>query len=917
MSGRAQPTCPNCGVALESAGSGALCPACLMSGVLRAGAETVGVGHDLETQPIASPRSRGGRARPSFKLPCELGDYTLLSLLGQGGMGAVFEAEQRSTGRRLALKLLDQRLDSPEMRRRFLREGRLAARVNHPASLYVFGSEEIDGVPVITMEIAPGGTLQDALDRRGPLPVADAIDAVLNMIDGLEAAFDRGVLHRDIKPSNCFVSPDGTVKVGDFGLSVSTQPSSDTFMTQTGNVMGTPAFASPEQLRGDEVDVRSDIYSVGATLFTLLTGRAAFEGGNAVQVVANVIETPPAPVSRFRNDLPPGLERVVANCLAKEPAGRYGDYAALRDALLPFGSIVPEPATQAQRTAAGWIDYLTAFLPTYAALMIAVGPAALIIRPLYEFTPAAWRYYLLLFGIGFVYFAVAEGIWGAGLGKWVMNLRVVRKDGRALGVGRALLRIFIPIAFIESVRIPLTIAVLPQGVWSSMDVLVLIGLSISCPWLVGLLWIPARRSNGLATVWDLATGTRVVVRPRGSRRPAAAGVADSEAASESAADSPSESAPELVPELALRIGPFRVISEIAPGDWLMADDPVLRRQTWLLRRVGNPLSEARRAVARPGRPRWLQEIKVDVEVWDAFEASRGTPLSERIAKGPVRWSTMRYWLYDLAAELWAAQRDGTLPLAYSLADVWITDDERAVLLDASWPRLPGSDAGWAGPIPVDTLDAQQRLLQTVADHVDPLSVPLHAQPALHNLRAASFQKLTFLTGTLRGLLNKPADVSKGLRAVSLFVIPGYAWIASFLGIASNVDPSADFMVWVGRVAIAGLVMMNIIGLVDIILAFWKKSTGLSTFGLEAVSETGRASRGRMLARTAIMWLPVLVPTGVLVAIALANGTWIDFRAAAIVGAVTLAGAGVFAVSAIVNPTRGLHDRLAGVWVGRR
>lgn len=876
-----------------------------MSGVLQADAEILPVDHEGETQSIVSPQSARSRVRPAFQLPRELGEYTLLSLLGQGGMGMVFEAEQRSTGRRLALKLLDQRLDSPEMRRRFLREGRLAARVNHPAILYVFGSEEIDGIPVITMEIAPCGTLQDALDRRGPLPVADAVDAVLNMIDGLEAALERGVLHRDIKPSNCFVSPDGAVKVGDFGLSVSTLPSADTFMTQTGKVMGTPAFASPEQLRGDEVDIRSDIYSVGATLFTLLTARAAFEGDNAVQVVANVIDSPPAAISRFRDDLPPGLERVVARCLAKEPAGRYADYAALRNALLPFSSIVPEPAMQSQRTAAGWIDYLTAFLPAYAVLMITVGPKALFIRPLYELTFAAWQYHLLLLAIGFLYFAVAEGIWGAGLGKWIMNLRVVGKNGRAPGVGRALLRVFVPIAFIESVRIPLSIATLPEGAWSAFNAFVPTGISIACPWLVVLLWIPARRGNGFATVWDLATGTRVVVRPRGNRRPVDGRGAYAGAITESA------------DEQARRVGLFRVISEIEAGDWLLADDPVLRRQAWLLRRVGNPLSEARRAVARPGRPRWLQEIETNGEVWDVYEASRGTPLSERLAHGPVPWSTMRYWLYDLAAELWAAQRDGTLPLACGLDNVWITDDGRAVLLDAPWPRRPEWDAAHAEPIPVDSLSAQQRFLRALADHVDPLSVPLHAQPALQNLRSGSFEKLTFLTGTLRGLLNKPADVSQSLRAASLVVIPGYAWIATFVGIGSNTDPSVEPIVWIGRVAIAGLVMMNIIAFFDVTLAFWRKSTGLTTFGLEVVTETGRASRARMLARSAIMWLPVLAPTGVLGAIALANGTWIDFHAAASVGAVTLAGAGVFVVSAIVNPTRGLHDLLAGVWIGRR
>ena len=226
---------------------------------------------------------------PSFpeptEFPCAFGGYTLLRLLGRGGMGAVYEAEQVATGRRVALKMLGQQLDSPDMRERFLREGRFAAGINHPNSLYVFGTEEIERRPVITMEIAGSGTLDDTLKKRGLIPVSEAVDAILNVIAGLEAASAGGVLHRDVKPSNCFVSHDGSVKVGDFGLSVSTLSTADTFATATGVILGTPAYASPEQLRGDDLDVRADIYSVGATLFTLLTGQAPFEGKKEVDPI--------------------------------------------------------------------------------------------------------------------------------------------------------------------------------------------------------------------------------------------------------------------------------------------------------------------------------------------------------------------------------------------------------------------------------------------------------------------------------------------------------------------------------------------------------------------------------------------------------------------------------------------------------
>ena len=364
--------CKRCGAVIPATSTEKLCPACLVSGALNPpGGETVSM----------TPGESFSFYGPS-EFPCEFGDYRLLGLLGRGGMGTVYEAEQISTGRRVALKMLGQQLDSPEMRKRFLREGRLAAGVNHPNSLYIFGSEEIEGLPVITMEIAGAGTLKDKLKKHGPMTVTESVDAILDVISGLEAAFANGVLHRDIKPSNCFVSPDGSVKVGDFGLSVSTLARTDTFVTAHGKIMGTPAYASPEQLRGDSLDVRADIYSVGATLFTLLTDRAPFEGDNAVQVVANAVNKKPKPLSEFRKDVPPGLERAVTRCLAKEPEGRYANYTALRNALLPFSSKEPEPASMKVRASTGWIDYLIAFLPPYVVLMLFVGVDKLIIRPL-------------------------------------------------------------------------------------------------------------------------------------------------------------------------------------------------------------------------------------------------------------------------------------------------------------------------------------------------------------------------------------------------------------------------------------------------------------------------------------------------------------------------------------------------------
>src|SRR5262249_43789590 len=141
------------------------------------------------------------------------GSYRIGRLLGRGGMGEVYEAEHAKTGRRLALKILRSRLQNADERARVLREGQLAASISHPHTVYIFGSEEISGTPVISMELTPGGTLKDRVAASGPLAPAEAAAAVLDIIGGLDAAQSAGILHRDIKPSNCFVDERGAVKV--------------------------------------------------------------------------------------------------------------------------------------------------------------------------------------------------------------------------------------------------------------------------------------------------------------------------------------------------------------------------------------------------------------------------------------------------------------------------------------------------------------------------------------------------------------------------------------------------------------------------------------------------------------------------------------------------------------------------------
>ncbi|MHC4657259.1 MAG: protein kinase domain-containing protein [Planctomycetota bacterium] len=815
--------------------------------------------------------------------------------LGRGGMGTVYEAEQIATGRRVALKMLGQQLDSPEMRKRFLREGRLAAGVNHPNSLYIFGSEEIEGLPVITMEIAGAGTLKDKLKKHGPLAVTEAVDAILDVISGLEAALTRGVLHRDIKPSNCFISPDGSVKVGDFGLSVSTLAKTDTFATATGKIMGTPAYSSPEQLRGDALDVRADIYSVGATLFTLLTDRAPFEGDNAVQVVANAVNQKPKPLTELRQDTPPGLEKVVARCLAKEPDGRYTDYKALRNALLPFSSKEPEPASMNIRGSAGWIDFLIAFLVPYVALMLLVGGEKLTAWPIYERSLYSARYYIALWSFGFLYFSIVEGIWGAGLGKYLKGLRVVRTNGQPPGFARALIRIMIPIGIIEVIRNPLNMLLISDAGRIWLQIVIYVVTANACAWIPVLLTLRVRRENGFATLWDLVSGTRVVIKPKGTVRPSFE----------------PETGRVISAEGADSIGPYRIIKEMVPGKWIAATDPVLRRQIWLLRRTSSALSPARRNLARHGRLRWLQKVETPKATWDAFEATEGVPFSSLIEGGKhLPWSRLRHWLGDLASELWAATGDKTMPSELSLDHVWVTAQGRAVLLDEPWP---GVQTG-AESIAVGDLAGQQRFLSVIAACAESTSLPLHARAVLKNLEDAKFEKLSFLAGTLRGLLDKPAEVSRGIRAGSIFMMPLYFWTLAFVGFFQGEmvqqwkdSPGGFFMITI-MVVLGAMALFQLLGLA------LRSTIGHSIFRLAVVNTKGElANRVTLLRRWAIVWLPLFIPMS-FTALLIKRG---EHNAAFVSALVLLLLWISAAVYAVIHPNRGLHDRLAGTWVVRR
>jgi uncharacterized RDD family membrane protein YckC len=730
--------CLECDAPLSPAESQGLCARCLLK---------LGLASQFGENSVAEAGGRKLVPPPMF--PFDFGGYHVQRLLGRGGMGAVSVAEEIGTGRRVALKVLGHTLDSEEVRKRFLREGRLAASLNHPNSVYIFGTEEIDGAPVITMELVAGGTLRDRM-RKGPLPVKEAVDAILGVIAGLEAAAAAGVLHRDVKPANCFVAPDGTVKIGDFGLSVSTLARDDSQLTASGVMLGTPSFAPPEQLRGDELDVRADIYSVGATLYSLLTGRPPHEGDNAVQVVASVLDKTPKPIGEFRQDVPPGLVEVIGRCLVKKRGDRYADYAALREALLPFSGSVPEPAPLGLRFIAGIIDCLLAFLPN--TILTVYFAHDLSTR--WAETRAAGDALNFFGTLAFViaYFTLGEARWGATPAKALCGFRVMGPDGGPPSYGRALLRTLLFLAIFESGALLQALlghaapAITSQRFGFGFDELGTLIFVLS--------FCTMRRRNGFAALHEIATGTRTVVREKRSPRPQLE-------VAPLAASSPNES-----PE---RVGPYRLVSRRADAGWAEGFDDILRRHVWIRFSPPGmpPVDEARREVSRATRLRWIGGLRTESANWDAYEAPLSAPL---LGVSPRPWRAVRYWLADLAGELHAGAKDGTLPGTIALANVSITADGRAVLLDEPRALEEG-----ARTFTCATPAGAQEFLHAVAENaVVRTGLPLHAQAFLQTLAAGAFEQLSHVVGNLQSLLAKPAEVSRRRRFAALALLPAGA-----------------------------------------------------------------------------------------------------------------------------------------------
>jgi Tol biopolymer transport system component/predicted Ser/Thr protein kinase len=274
-----------------------------------------------------------------------LGHYAIVEKLGEGGMGAVYKALDTRLERYVALKILPAgQMSDPDRRRRFAQEAKSASALNHPNIVTIYDIGETEGVYYIAMEYVAGRPLEDLVGGKG-LPLREALGLAIQIADGLGKAHAAGIVHRDLKPSNIMVTPDGLVKILDFGLAKlveSPVPAADQGATMTsprspateeGVILGTVSYMSPEQAAGKPVDARSDIFSFGSVLYEMLTGRRAFEGETKVSTLAAVIATDPAPPQTSRGPLPPEVERVVMRALRKDPQRRWQTMADLKVAL--------------------------------------------------------------------------------------------------------------------------------------------------------------------------------------------------------------------------------------------------------------------------------------------------------------------------------------------------------------------------------------------------------------------------------------------------------------------------------------------------------------------------------------------------------------------------------------------------------
>lgn len=748
-------------------------------------------GADLEASPNAATlvygdthtRAGAGDGTTTDAVPQQVGGYKLVRLLGSGGMGAVYEAEPVAGGHRVAIKLISpQFVKHSTSLERFRQEGQLASMIAHPRCVFVLTADEEHGRPYIVMELMPGTTLKELVEERGPLPPQEAVAKILDVVEGLQEAHRLGIVHRDVKPSNCFLLPDGRVKVGDFGLSKSLAQSLN--LTHTGAFLGTVLYAPPEQIKSQEVDYASDVYSVCATLYFLLTGRAPFEHENATTVVAKILSEDPRPPRELRAGVPRRLERIVLKGLERSRERRWQSLDELHEALRALMPSAMSGGGLGLRFAAYLIDVTLLVAVEMAARLVVwlvQGPAA------HElFNEGAWVTFEL--GVEVCYFTVLEGWLGYSVGKFLLRLRVCPIDGtEPPPLGKVVLR--------TVVFVILANAYVPLAYWFGFGAgPTLIGWAMCVAVLLGGM----RRRNGYRGLHESVSGTRVVQLPW-ARRPRRL--------------TPRKTSLEPRPVADGRYqptyGPFQVkglVWEHGRETVLIAEDPPLTRgiHVWLRPADAAELPANRRTLIRATRPRWLGGGVATTDAgasvhWDAFFAPPGGPLADMVAPGAaLSWTEARPILEELTDELRAARGDGTLPATLAVEQVWVQPDGRAHLLDYAFSAAPtGADERsvltFIRQTAVVALEGAAGPESGSPRHVRAI-LPRHAGKLLDHLVGVRepYRSLDDWHAALHETHDRPTETTRAVRVAHVgvqgaFLAAGLLWMFVFSGLFGLIE----------------------------------------------------------------------------------------------------------------------------------
>jgi len=355
--------CPNCGKPFEppadaTGGAERVCPHCRSSLKLEATDATMALSPGEIQKAVEAGEAAAAQPGPSSGPKLEIEGYELIGKLGEGGMGSVFLARQVSLDRRVAVKVLHQQFARDQgYLERFMREAKLVARLDHPNVVRALDAGESGGFYYLTMEYVEGRSLQQAIEEQDRLPEAEALGIAAQILKALEFADGRGIVHRDIKPDNILIDAVGTAKLADLGLA--REAGGHTDLTQSGTMMGTPHYMSPEQAEGKrDLDVRSDIYSLGATLFRAVTGKPPFEGQTAAVIVARRLAEPPPEAGAVNPEVSPECSGMIRRMMSRDrnlrhqtPAAVLTEIAAIleKSGSAPPAAAAPEPEPAPKR----------------------------------------------------------------------------------------------------------------------------------------------------------------------------------------------------------------------------------------------------------------------------------------------------------------------------------------------------------------------------------------------------------------------------------------------------------------------------------------------------------------------------------------------------------------------------------------